>query len=828
MFSQGWNRRCKITIDNTKVAADETNFPVLLTQANLPSEMFDADGDYPAKNGGADIRFSSDADGETELCFEIVNFVIDNDPANGTAEIHVKIQNLSGSVDTEIYVWYKNSAASAYGEGDTYGKHNVWDSNFKMVHHMSDETTSTILDSTSNSKDGTKKAANEPIETTGTIGKAQSYDGSDDYIDTTLAGNLTSNATFEAIINLNAIDATQSILNCEVGGQKWPSYVLIVLNTNKAAFTFFKNSSTKQTVESITQLSTGTSYHLVGTYDGSNLRIYINGSEDNIASASGTPNNISNNYLIGGAEYNSSPYYRDPPNGYLDEVRVSNVVRDANWISTQYQNQNSPSTFASASSPVGETFIAWYNTSWKYRKKFEIQASKVAGNETNFPIYLNLSDFGSDFFANAKDGGGDIRITKSDGITELAREIKSCDQSGNTGEVHFKTDSVSSSINTEFYIYYGNASASDYAEGATYGKHNVWDSNYKMVHHMTGATYTALDDSTSNNNDVMVEAGNPTYNQTGKMNEAVDFDGSSDNISVADSATTKLETDDGTISLWVKMDTVAGAYKGILAKRTNSNYTGWSIYKSTDDKIYSQWASAHGGPYYTAGANDAAVQGNWYHITVTADGTTLKMYVNGVVQTATDDISAMGDVSNTTPLLFGDEIGITEMHGLLDEVRLSKGIARSASWISTEYNNQNSPSTFYTVCEQEANWYDNDWSYRTKVSVQNAKAPGASSDFPVYIDLSKLDSNFWANVKNGGGDIRITSDDGETELAREIVNCNSATNTGVVHFKASSLSASLDTIFYVYYGNADANDYAVSDTYGAQNVWTNNFQGVRS
>jgi hypothetical protein len=34
--------------------------------------------------------------------------------------------------------------------------------------------------------------------------------------------------------------------------------------------------------------------------------------------------------------------------------------------------------------------------------------------------------------------------------------------------------------------------------------------------------------------------------------------------------------------------------------------------------------------------------------------------------------------------------------GLLDEVRISTTV-RSADWVATEYNNQSSPSTFYTV-----------------------------------------------------------------------------------------------------------------------------------
>ena len=38
--------------------------------------------------------------------------------------------------------------------------------------------------------------------------------------------------------------------------------------------------------------------------------------------------------------------------------------------------------------------------------------------------------------------------------------------------------------------------------------------------------------------------------------------------------------------------------------------------------------------------------------------------------------------------------------GIIDEVRISN-TARSSDWIATEYNNQSSPSTFYTVGSEE-------------------------------------------------------------------------------------------------------------------------------
>lgn len=53
--------------------------------------------------------------------------------------------------------------------------------NFKMVQHLADATTSTTMDSSAYGYDGTKSAANNPVETDGQIYKAQDF--SDDIID---------------------------------------------------------------------------------------------------------------------------------------------------------------------------------------------------------------------------------------------------------------------------------------------------------------------------------------------------------------------------------------------------------------------------------------------------------------------------------------------------------------------------------------------------------------------------------------------------------------------------------------------------------------------
>ena len=68
------------------------------------------------------------------------------------------------------------------------------------VYHGSDLTTSTMKDSGGRSRNGTKFSANNPVEATGKIAKAQSFDGIDDFIDYGNAINLgTANFTIESI-----------------------------------------------------------------------------------------------------------------------------------------------------------------------------------------------------------------------------------------------------------------------------------------------------------------------------------------------------------------------------------------------------------------------------------------------------------------------------------------------------------------------------------------------------------------------------------------------------------------------------------------------------
>jgi hypothetical protein len=70
---------------------------------------------------------------------------------------------------------------------------------------------------------------------------------------------------------------------------------------------------------------------------------------------------------------------------------------------------------------------------------------------TDFPVYVDLSDLPAGFHTNCNQTDArDIRVTRSDGVTECAREVVSYDSTNDKGELHFKANSISSSADTDF------------------------------------------------------------------------------------------------------------------------------------------------------------------------------------------------------------------------------------------------------------------------------------------------------------------------------------------------------------------------------------------
>ncbi|KAF5435071.1 Concanavalin A-like lectin [Candidatus Methanophagaceae archaeon] len=339
---------------------------------------------------------------------------------------------------------------------------------------------------------------------------------------------------------------------------------------------------------------------------------------------------------------------------------------------------------------------------WGYKKAIEIDHTKVAGDLTNFPVLISMTD--DDLRDDAQDTGNDIMFTDSS-LNPLAHEIEYFN--GTTGELQawVKVTSLSSA-STTIHMYYGNATC-----GSQENVADVWDSHFKMVQHLnetTGMHY----DSTANDND-----GAPTgvtQDAIGKIDGADDFGGSDDHVDCGNATSLNI-TGGITVEAWVKPDTLAG-WSEIISKRDNNNLTNYDLRfgSSTGSAPFTkvQFYWGHGlvpnqENWNVYSTDSTYTTGQWYYIVATREGTDRpKIYVNGAI---VEGACTYGDctrdmIANTNDVNIG--AGITGgtpdwvFNGTIDEVRISD-TARSADWINTSYNNQNDPSSFTTVGDEQ-------------------------------------------------------------------------------------------------------------------------------
>ena len=348
-FPTGWERKAAITIDNTKVSGTSgslSNFPVLITEDMLPSEMFDSDGANPAQNGGGDVRFSSDSAGSSQLAIEVVSFVTDADPANGSAEIWVKVPTLSKGADTTVYVWYKTSGTDSQpAVTNTYGRNAVW-SDYGLVTH--DNT----VDSAGNNSDATR---------TGTITTQSAKIGDGDYLGTDADLYFGSDASINNLTDFYVSgwfqlvdDETGFILGGLNGEQgtigNFISVDIVGTESGRPRIMLLSNVGSLEYWFPSGAWNAGDWTHLVVQVENGVAReMYVDGVQKVSASEAG---GLSGNTETGVVYAKRVQSGGDTPDPWVfDEVRIGSSIRDTDWISTEYANQNDPATFASAGTP---------------------------------------------------------------------------------------------------------------------------------------------------------------------------------------------------------------------------------------------------------------------------------------------------------------------------------------------------------------------------------------------------------------------------------------------------------------------------------------------
>jgi len=327
----------------------------------------------------------------------------------------------------------------------------------------------------------------------------------------------------------------------------------------------------------------------------------------------------------------------------------------------------------------------------QYYVEVTIASSEVASTLTDFPVYVDLSDLPAAFFTNVQSDGGDIRVTESDGTTRCPVELVSIDTGASTGELHFLASSVSSSSDTTFRIYYGATSTlSQPGVATTYGRNAVWSDYVGVWHGDSGADSTGVSDLTA--------YGNATTG-SGKLGNALSFDGSGDAWGVGDNATLSV-TGDYTLQAWVLTNTLLSGNRNILAK---FDYAGgdreYMLRVTSDEKlntVFSQDGTSI--KIVDVPGSTALATATWYaaHVThdVSAGGSGGSVYRNGSDDTGAATKNSATSVSNGASDLLVGANGTTaspneSWDGLVDEIRVRKSVL-SADWIGDYFFNDNS------------------------------------------------------------------------------------------------------------------------------------------
>ena len=173
----------------------------------------------------------------------------------------------------------------------------------------------------------------------GFAGKARKFNGSGDYL--SIADNTAlkpSTITIEAWVRPDSF-ASYASLVCKMrdsGGPYGSSYKLGFDLSNHFSFGLFDGSRWHTAIGN-TSITTGQWYHVMGTYDGSDVKIYVNGVLDGKTHWGGQINYLGTRpVIIGAAEELANFGVTSFFNGIIDEVKISNIAQPSDVAMETY------------------------------------------------------------------------------------------------------------------------------------------------------------------------------------------------------------------------------------------------------------------------------------------------------------------------------------------------------------------------------------------------------------------------------------------------------------------------------------------------------------
>lgn len=312
-----------------------------------------------------------------------------------------------------------------------------------------------------------------------------------------------------------------------------------------------------------------------------------------------------------------------------------------------------------------------------YKKHITIDNTKVEGTNdlTSFPVYFHLTGITTN---NAN--GYDILFTDNN-LIPLKHEIES--YSNGTLDVWVNIPILYATIDTKLYLFYYNVNITTDTSST-----DVWTSDYKAIYHLNNNNFS---DSTINAN-TLSNLSTTNY-ATGKIAGARDFNMLSSQYMRKLSASGIAAGNVMTLSAWARHDSTMSVRNILVVSDEVNNKAFNMMFRNT----YGFGLWMFGGDMVLPSYIFPSIN-EWHYYVATFDGANCGLYIDGeeVAYGAAQQTIQTGTWKEIVVGAYYDGGGGEYWDGQIDEPRFSQ-IVKSADWIKTEYNNQNSPHTFYTI-----------------------------------------------------------------------------------------------------------------------------------
>ncbi|WP_414837792.1 LamG-like jellyroll fold domain-containing protein [Candidatus Nanosalina sp. VS9-1] len=185
---------------------------------------------------------------------------------------------------------------------------------------------STAHDLSGNDNHGSSNGVNPGVAGKGGL-TGYSFDGAGDYVDLNRFGTTFTSLSISAWVNVSDKSSTGQILRDYSDNS-------FTLRTNSGEIEFGMNSDSSAFTSVTHAISNDTWYHVVATWDGSQIELYINGEKKDTASWSDAHAwDTNRNPSIGYKPYNSSQYY----NGKASSIRLYDRALTPSEIQELYE-----------------------------------------------------------------------------------------------------------------------------------------------------------------------------------------------------------------------------------------------------------------------------------------------------------------------------------------------------------------------------------------------------------------------------------------------------------------------------------------------------------